>query len=52
MDEDRNMLKLVKARELAGQSDLLFLRNSQTGAVECRTNRSAIELNSTLHSHN
>ena len=52
MDENKNMLKLVKARELAGQSDLLFLRNSQNGTVECRTNRSAIELNSTLHSHN
>lgn len=52
MDEDRNMLKLVKARELAGQSEMLFIRNSQNGVVECRTNRSAIELNSTLHDHN
>ena len=52
MDEDRNFLKLVKARELAGQSELLFIRNSQNGVVECRTNRKAIELNSTLHSHN
>ncbi len=52
MDEDRNMLKLVKARELVGQSELLFLRNSQNGVVECRTNRRAIELNSVLHSHN
>jgi 2,3,4,5-tetrahydropyridine-2-carboxylate N-succinyltransferase len=42
----------VKARELAGQSDLLFIRNSRTGKVECRTNRSAIELNTQLHSHN
>lgn len=52
MDEDRNFMKLVKARELAGQSELLFLRNSQNGVVECRTNRRAIELNATLHSHN
>ncbi|MBT4160044.1 MAG: 2,3,4,5-tetrahydropyridine-2,6-dicarboxylate N-succinyltransferase [Gammaproteobacteria bacterium] len=52
MDEDRNFLKLVKARELAGQADMLFLRNSQNGIVECRTNRKAIELNTTLHSHN
>jgi 2,3,4,5-tetrahydropyridine-2-carboxylate N-succinyltransferase len=52
MDEDRNFLKLVKARELAGQSELLFIRNSQNGVVECRTNRKAIELNSILHSHN
>lgn len=41
--------RLVKARELAGQSDLLFLRNSQTGAIECRTNRRSIELNAALH---
>ena len=42
----------IKARELAGKSDLLFRRNSCTGAVECLTNRSAIELNADLHSHN
>lgn len=42
----------VKARELAGQSDLLFIRNSRNGRVECRTNRSAIELNTQLHAHN
>lgn len=42
----------VKARELAGQSDLLFIRNSRTGKVECRTNRTAIELNTQLHAHN
>ena len=52
MDEDRNKLNLVKARELSGRSELLFIRNSQNGVVECRTNRRAIELNSTLHSHN
>jgi len=44
--------KLVKARELAGQSDLLFLRNGRTGQVECRTNQRAIELNKILHAHN
>lgn len=52
MDEDKNFLKLVKARELAGQSEMLFLRNSQSGVIECRTNRRAIELNPALHSHN
>ena len=52
LDEERNALRLVKARELAGMSDLLFIRNSQNGVVECRTNRKAIELNTTLHSHN
>lgn len=52
MDEERNFMKLVKGRELAGQSDMLFIRNSQNGVVECRTNRKAIELNDTLHAHN
>lgn len=52
LDEDRNMLRLVKARELAGQSDMLFIRNSQNGTVECRTNKKAIALNEALHSHN
>ena len=45
-------MKTVKARELAGQSDLLFIRNGRTGAVECRTNKSAIALNEALHAHN
>jgi 2,3,4,5-tetrahydropyridine-2-carboxylate N-succinyltransferase len=38
-----------KARELSGKSDLLFRRNSKTGAIECLTNKSAIELNAALH---
>lgn len=51
-DENRNFIKVVKARELAGQSDMLFIRNSQTGIVECRTNQKAIQLNEALHAHN
>lgn len=51
-DESGRSVKRVKARELAGQSDLLFIRNGVSGAVECRTNRSAIELNEQLHAHN
>lgn len=52
LDEDRKPVKLVKARELAGQSDMLFIRNSQSGAIECRTNKQAIKLNEALHAHN
>ena len=52
MDENRNFVKVVKARELSGQSDMLFIRNSQSGAVECRTNKRAIKLNEALHAHN
>lgn len=52
LDEANNLVKVVKARELAGQADLLFRRNSQSGAVECKTNKTAIELNEALHAHN
>ncbi len=52
MDSDLNPVDVVKARDLANKNDLLFLRNSQTGIVECRTNRSKVELNAELHSHN
>ena len=51
-DENKKFIKLVKARELAGQSDMLFIRHSQTGAIECRTNQKAIKLNDALHDHN
>lgn len=52
LDDQNNLVKVVKGRDLAGQADLLFRRNSQTGAVECKTNKTAIELNEALHAHN
>jgi 2,3,4,5-tetrahydropyridine-2,6-dicarboxylate N-succinyltransferase len=52
LDEKNELVKVVKARDLAGQPDLLFRRNSQTGAVECKSHKSAIELNEALHAHN
>ena len=52
LDENKNFVKIVKARELAGQNDMLFIRNSQTGVVECRSNQKAIKLNEALHAHN
>jgi len=51
LDEQRSVVRTVKARELSGQDDMLFIRNSQTGVVECRTNRRAIELNPALHAN-
>jgi 2,3,4,5-tetrahydropyridine-2-carboxylate N-succinyltransferase len=42
--------EVVKARELFGASGLLFLRNSQTGAVEARPREGKrVELNPVLH---
>lgn len=52
LDENNALVKVLKARDLADQPDLLFRRNSQTGAVECKSHKSAIELNEALHAHN
>ncbi len=52
LDEHGEVVSNVKARDLAGGSDLLFVRNGRTGRIECRTNRRAIELNEQLHAHN
>lgn len=52
LDNQGQEVEVVKARDLAGKPDLLFRRNSQTGQVECLTNKSAVELNSELHANN
>jgi 2,3,4,5-tetrahydropyridine-2,6-dicarboxylate N-succinyltransferase len=49
LDESGSLVRVLRARELSGDSDLLFRRNSQTGAIECLSNRSAIALNAALH---
>jgi 2,3,4,5-tetrahydropyridine-2-carboxylate N-succinyltransferase len=52
LDKDNQVVGTRKARELSGKSDLLFRRNSVTGAVECKANKTAIALNEELHTHN
>ncbi len=52
LDDQKQATGKMKARELAGKSDLLFRRNSVTGTVECLTNKSAVELNAELHASN
>lgn len=52
LDNEGKVVDHVKARDLAGKSDLLFWRNSETGAVECKTNRTSFELNEELHANN
>ncbi|MCG8656022.1 2,3,4,5-tetrahydropyridine-2,6-dicarboxylate N-succinyltransferase [Yimella sp. NH-Cas1] len=43
---------VVKARELSGGSNMLFIRNSETGTVECRAREGkGIELNEALHAN-
>lgn len=52
LDDNKQAVKTVKARDLAGQAGLLFWRNAETGRVECLTNKAAVELNSELHTNN
>ncbi|MEC3916710.1 2,3,4,5-tetrahydropyridine-2,6-dicarboxylate N-succinyltransferase [Nocardia sp. CDC160] len=43
---------VIKAGELSGQSNLLFIRNSVTGAVEVRPRKgTGVELNAALHAN-
>src|SRR5690606_16152013 len=51
VDEQNNPTKPVKARDLAGMSDLLFRRNSTNGQVECKVHSAAIQLNAALHAN-
>jgi 2,3,4,5-tetrahydropyridine-2-carboxylate N-succinyltransferase len=41
--------RVIKARELAGHDDLLFRRNSLTGAVEVVHKKNEVVLNPELH---
>jgi 2,3,4,5-tetrahydropyridine-2-carboxylate N-succinyltransferase len=52
IDESGTTVRTAKGRELSGATDMLFIRNSRNGRVECRTNRAAIQLNEQLHAHN
>jgi 2,3,4,5-tetrahydropyridine-2-carboxylate N-succinyltransferase len=52
LDDAKNVVETVKGRDLAGKADLLFRRNSLSGAVECVTNKTAIQLNEELHANN
>ena len=52
IDERGERTEVVKARQLANRSDLLFIRHSETGEVQCRPNAKAIALNEQLHAHN
>jgi 2,3,4,5-tetrahydropyridine-2,6-dicarboxylate N-succinyltransferase len=52
LDEHGIVLGTSKARELAGKANLLFRRNSITGAVQALPNKKAVLLNKELHTGN
>jgi len=49
LDDTGAEVNTVKARDLAGLSDLVFRRNSLSGRVEAVANKTALQLNSALH---
>ena len=50
--KSKHEIKEVKASELAFKDDLLFIRNSLTGTVQCKPNKKSVNLNEDLHSNN
>ena len=49
LNEDNKLVKTVKASELSSKDDQLFIRNSLTGAIQCKPNRKKVSLNDQLH---
>ncbi|MFK7830828.1 MAG: 2,3,4,5-tetrahydropyridine-2,6-dicarboxylate N-succinyltransferase [Congregibacter sp.] len=52
LDAQGSAVETIAARKLQDVPDLLFRRNSETGTVECLTNKSTAQLNAELHAHN
>lgn len=52
LDAKGEVIETVKAGSLSERENLLFRRNSLTGAVEAVPTRASISLNEELHSHN
>ena len=49
LNSKNEMIETVKASTLSGKDDLLFIRNSLTGAIQCKPNGKSVILNETLH---
>ena len=49
LDSQNNITEVVKASALSNQNDLLFIRNSITGSIQCKPNLKSVVLNETLH---
>ena len=48
-DKDMQSKGIIKAQELSNKNNILFIRNSLSGAIEARVNAKSIELNDSLH---
>ena len=51
LDKDNKLVKIVKASELSSKDDQLFIRNSLTGAIQCKPNNKKVSLNDQLHTN-
>jgi len=51
LDQTNNLIATVRASELSLKPDLLFIRNSISGTIQCKPNKKSIELNDQLHSN-
>ena len=52
INDKNDILDTVKAEELSLKPDLLFIRNSLTGSIQCKTRKKEVNLNEELHSNN
>ena len=52
LNEDGDFERIAKAKDIRSIKNLIFRRNSLSGAVECIPDSSSISLNEELHSHN
>jgi 2,3,4,5-tetrahydropyridine-2-carboxylate N-succinyltransferase len=48
-DKDMQSKGIIRAKELSNKNNILFIRNSLSGAIEARVNAKSIELNDSLH---
>ena len=51
LDRENKLVKTVKASELSLKDDQLFIRNSLTGAIQCKPNTKKVSLNDQLHTN-
>ena len=51
VNEQGEITDILKASALSSKSDLLFIRNSLSGSIQCRPNKNITKLNQELHSN-
>ena len=51
VNEQGEITDILKASDLSSKSDLLFIRNSLSGSIQCRPNKNIAKLNVELHSN-